>query len=106
MGLIDKCKSTDFKAVFDKMGYKYFTNGAYNLNIIGVRASGDHVSDKFDDVIVCAYNDADGKACKDCYEATTDPGGKSMTAPVSSKGCAILVPGQYRGAWTIGKHKG
>ena len=40
------------------------------------------------------------------YVVTTQPGITSLKTPVNAKGCAILVPGQYRGCWKIGLHKG
>ena len=47
-----------------------------------------------------------GIKSRNIFAATTDPGITSMTKPVSYKGCAILVPGQYRSAWKLGYHKG
>lgn len=47
-----------------------------------------------------------GIKTRDVFPATTDPGLSSMTKPMSTKGCAILVPGQYRSSWMIGYHKG
>ena len=41
------------KEVLDNKGYKYFENGDYNLNIVGIRnsATGTKVTNKFDDTI-------------------------------------------------------
>ena len=47
-----------------------------------------------------------GIKSRNIFAATTEPGITSMTKPVSYKGCAILVPGQYRSAWKLGYHKG
>lgn len=104
--LLDKIKSADFSKILVNKGYAYFTNGKYNLNIIGIRRTGIKVTNQFDDYIVVEYIDIYGIKTRDVFPATTDPGLSSMTKPMSSKGCAILVPGQYRSSWKIGYHKG
>ena len=104
--LLEKIKSADFSKILVNKGYAYFTNGKYNLNIIGVRRAGTKVTNQFDDYIVVEYIDMYGIKTRDVFPATTDPGLSSMTKPMSTKGCAILVPGQYRSSWMIGYHKG
>ena len=104
--LLEKIKSADFSKILVNKGYAYFTNGKYNLNIIGVRRAGNKVTNQFDDYIVVEYIDMYGIKTRDVFPATTDPGLTSMTKPMSTKGCAILVPGQYRSSWMIGYHKG
>ena len=104
--LLEKIKSADFSKILVNKGYAYFTNGKYNLNIIGVRRAGNKVTNQFDDYIVVEYIDMYGIKTRDVFPATTDPGLSSMTKPMSTKGCAILVPGQYRSSWMIGYHKG
>lgn len=104
--LLEKIKSADFSKILVNKGYAYFTNGKYNLNIIGVRRVGNKVTNQFDDYIVVEYIDMYGIKTRDVFPATTDPGLSSMTKPMSTKGCAILVPGQYRSSWMIGYHKG
>ena len=47
--LYSKVKDYNFEELFKKKGYTYFTNGAYNLNIIGVRAAGRNITNSFDD---------------------------------------------------------
>ena len=42
----------------------------------------------------------------DSYVATTDPGKKYLRRPINVDGAAILVPGQYRGVYHIGMHRG
>lgn len=101
-----KIAKVDFSKVLITKGYVYFSKGKYNLNIIGVRRNGNNVSNTFDDFIVVEYNDVYGIKTREVFPATTDPGITSMKNPVSRKGCAILVPGQYRGCWQIGLHKG
>ena len=104
--LLEKINSADFSKILVNKGYAYFTNGKYNLNIIGVRRAGTKVTNQFDDYIVVEYVDMYGIKTRDVFPATTDPGLSSMTKPMSTKGCAILVPGQYRSSWMIGYHKG
>ena len=104
--LLEKIKSADFSKILVNKGYAYFTNGKYNLNIIGIRRAGTKVTNQFDDYIVVEYIDMYGIKTRDVFPATTDPGLTSMTKPMSTKGCAILVPGQYRSSWMIGYHKG
>ena len=104
--LLEKIKSADFSKILVNKGYAYFTNGKYNLNIIGVRRAGNKVTNQFDDYIVVEYIDMYGIKTREVFAATTDPGLSSITNPISSKGCAILVPGQYRSSWMIGYHKG
>lgn len=106
VSLIDKIASADFSKILVDKGYAYFTNGKYNLNIIGVRKSGNKVTNRFDDFIVVEFIDNYGIKTRKVYPATTDPGLKSMENPVSVKGCAILVPGQYRSCFKLGIHKG
>ena len=105
--LYDKLVDYDFKSLFAKKHYAYFTEGSYNMNIIGVRAKTDKVvTNKFDDFIILEYKDEYEKWCRQIYKATTDPGITWIKDPMDSKGCAMMVPGQYRGLWRIGMHKG
>jgi hypothetical protein len=104
--LYSKVKEYDFEELFKKKGYAYFTNGAYNLNIIGVRAAGRNITNSFDDVLVLIYKSPSGQWQRQIYNITTDPGRYYMLNPTTRKGTAILVPGQYRGAYQIDKHRG
>lgn len=106
--LIEKCKSYDFEKLFAKKGYAYFTKGKYNLNIIGVRHKGNECTNQFDDCIVVIFNNEKGNLTRYVFTATTEPGLTQLRKPTYNtlKGCAILVPGQYRGAYQIGLHRG
>lgn len=104
--LLEKIKSADFSKILVDKDYVYFNKGKYNLNIIGVRRAGTKVTNQFDDVIVVEYIDMYGIKTREVFAATTDPGLSSITNPISSKGCAILAPGQYRSCWKLGYHKG
>ena len=104
--LLEKIKSADFSKILVDKGYVYFNKGKYNLNIIGVRRADTKVTNQFDDYIVVEYIDMYGIKTREVFAATTDPGLSSITNPISSKGCAILAPGQYRSCWKLGYHKG
>ena len=86
-------------------GYKWFSSGDYNLNIVGVRKSGHEVTNHFDDCITLSYK-VDGDWKFHCWQATTDPGEYWIDNPLNDAGCAILVPGQYRSSHKIGLHQG
>ena len=104
--LYAKCKSCDFKKLFEKKGYTYFEKGNYNMNIIGVRSNQNNkVTNKYDDCLVLIYNTETGWK-RQIYSITTEPGLSIMKAPSNAKGTAILAPGQYRGAYKIDKHNG
>ena len=89
-----------------KKGYAFFEKAdkPFNLNIIGIRSS-NNKPNSFDDLITVSW----------CYKAgwsfiksiaTTDPGLYWLNNPMNIKGTAILLPGQYRGAFKKGAHKG
>ena len=104
--LYNKVLNYNFENLFKNKGYAYFTNGAYNLNIIGVRASGAVITNSFDDILLIIYKTPTGTWNRQLYQITTDPGQFYMNKPCNSKGTAILVPGQYRGTYKIGLHRG
>lgn len=80
-----------------KLGYKWFTEGDYNLNIVGIRNSstGVKVTNAFDDYITVAYK-LNGVWGVKMWPCTVDNGG----------GSARVVPGQYTGSHAIGLHQG
>lgn len=87
-----------------RKGYAFFESGDYNLNLIGVRSSSPKPG-HFDDVLVCLYK-VGGLWRGHVWPITTDPGAHYLKNPINAEGTAILVPGQYRGAYVIGTHKG
>ena len=89
------------------LGHSWFTKGDYNLNIVGVRNSstGDQITNRFDDLITVSYK-LDGMWKFHQYQATTDPGRHWTENLLNPYGTAILVPGQYRGAYGTGLHQG
>ena len=90
--------------IIEGMGYSFFTKGNYNVNIIGVR-NPNLVSNSFDDTLICAYKVADQWVLKE-WRITTDAGKYWLQHPLNAKGCALLVPNQYRGVYKIDKHNG
>lgn len=104
----------DIEQTMAKKGYRFFSNGNYNINIIGVRTA-DNTSNSFNDWMTLSYN-KDGERRFHVWSCTTDPGLFWLENPTQiiyvpelgeyTKGTAILVPGQYRSTYTIRKHNG
>jgi len=92
------------QALRDK-GYLFFGPRAYDLNVIGIRNPSQRPG-KFDDTFCIAYIDANGHERVFTCPFTADPGLHYLQHPINAKGCAILKPGQYRGAYQIGLHRG
>ena len=88
-------------------GYKWFENGDYNLNIVGVRNSEtlNEITNKFDDCLTVSYK-VDGLWNRHCFQCTTDPGKYWAENLLNEDGVAILKEGQYRGSHQIGLHQG
>jgi hypothetical protein len=87
-------------------GHAVFTDGAYNLNLFGIRSRTAQAG-RFDDLMGCAYRATpDGPFRVHWWAATTDPGVYWLENPMKVSGTAILVPGQYRGCWKVGLHGG
>ena len=85
--------------------YKFF-EGDKNINLIGVRKE-NIVTNEFDDRLLLAYEHNGIKQVIEFADFTTDPGFYYLKKKhLNRKGCAILKPGQYRGMWRIGKHRG
>ena len=96
------------QAASEKLGYKYFTQGVLNVNIIGIRNSdtSGRVTNKFDDTMTISYIDNDMKWQYNEYNCTTDPGDDWVDNPMLEKGVAILKPGQYSKSHKIRLHGG
>lgn len=88
-------------------GYKWFENGNYNLNIVGIRNSStnEEVTNKFDDLLTVSYK-VGGIWNFHQWDCTTDPGKYYTENLLNPDGVAILVPGQYRGSHVLGMHQG
>ena len=102
------CTKEQIESAVKSKGYKWFedsNNKGYDVNIVGVRNSetNNEVTNRFDDCLTISYK-SDGEWKFRCWKATTDPGQYWMEHPMNSNGCAILVPGQYRGSHKVGNH--
>ncbi len=88
-------------------GYKYFTGGDYDVNIIGVRNSEtkNRVTNAFDDCMTLSYK-IEGEWKFHCYKCTTDPGTHWVENIMRKDGVAILKPGQYRRSHKLRLHQG
>ena len=88
--------------------YAVFDGGAvsrkYDLNLFGVRTD-DMAANTFNDSVGVFYK-FDGRWHMFMFPATTDPGTYYRERPLNVIGTALLKPGQYRGAYTVGGHKG
>jgi hypothetical protein len=95
------------EAAVKAKGYKWFENGDYNLNIVGIRNknTSDEVTNKFDDCMTVTYK-KDGMWNMSCFRCTTDPGKHWVENIMKESGVAILKEGQYRGSHKIGLHQG
>ena len=96
-----------YNTIHDKE-YKWFKQGDYDVNIVGVRNSSTkgRVTNHYDDHITLSYKLGDDWHFH-CWKATTDPGLYWIDNPMNSRGgCAILVPGQYNQVYRIDKHGG
>lgn len=94
-------------AILDRVqaaGYAVFSAGDYDLNLIGVRTS-QRISNLFDDEFHICYLEQ-GQWQHHKFACTTDPGTYWIENPGRVAGTAILKAGQWRGCWTLGKHKG
>lgn len=105
--LFYKVLKADIPTIIRSKGYAFFSNGRYNLNIIGIRKNNNNaITNKYDDILCVMYKDSTGWV-KRLFKITTEPGTYYMKKELGNpKGTAILVPGQYRGCWKIGKHNG
>ncbi len=76
------------------------------INIVGIRTK-DNTPNKWNDFITVSFADPVTNVRKFIgWEATTDPGLYWMKKPGNVKGCAALVPNQYKDAWQFGIHSG
>lgn len=98
----------EVKAVIESKNFAFFDRGAYNPNLFGIRNRASDKVDEFNDVLGVAYRDTFGNENLLLHPGTTKPGLYWLKAGKmgSDKGTFILMPGQYRGCWMLGEHKG
>lgn len=95
------------RALYVTHGYAFFgPEFAYNLNVFGVRRKAG--VNLFNDLLGCAYAPAPGAPMVvELWPGTTDPGSHYLLNPDNAANAtAIVVPGQYRGVWALGLHRG
>ena len=101
--LKNKMSVAHLQNTIEGLGYKWFSNGDYNVNIIGVR-NPNLVANSFDDTMLCAYK-VDGEWTLKEWKITTDAGSYWLENPMGD-GCALLVPNQYRSCYSLDLHQG
>lgn len=98
---------TEFLREALTMGYEVFREQAgkqLNLNLVGWRNS-ESRPNHFDD-FVTLYWEHRGEWLSRYWPASTLPGTNYLLNPLSPAGTAVLMPGQYRGAYSLGPYKG
>ena len=80
-------------------------NKSHNVNVIGVR-SNQIKANEFDDCLFLIYRNDDKDWVVHSYQITTDIGIRYLKTPINEDGAAILVPGQYRGVYSVARHRG
>ena len=85
--------------------YKFFDtpNRSLNLKIVGVRRD-NQGTNTFDDFLLVMYREGKNMISLR-WPITTDPGKYWLKNPMNPKGTAVLLPGQYRSTWQLGKHQ-
>jgi len=105
-GLHAKLIVEHLQSVLEKNNYAFFDNNkSHNDNIIGCR-SNQTKANEFDDCLFLVYRDDNKNWIVDSYQVTTDIGIRYLKTPINEDGAAILVPGQYRGVYSVAKHRG
>jgi len=105
-GLHAKLIVEHLQSVLEKNNYAFFDNNkSHNVNIIGCR-SNQTKANEFDDCLFLVYRDDNKNWIVDSYQVTTDIGIRYLKTPINEDGAAILVPGQYRGVYSVAKHRG
>lgn len=91
----------ELKSFVELKEYRFFDFGDYNLNFIWIRTN-DQITNYFTDLLYVAYR-VNGEEKLIIIPATTKPGIKGGTdSPITYEGItgtAVIVPGQYSGAW-------
>ncbi len=98
-------KKNEIEKVMKEKGYKFFSGGSYDVNIIGIRSE-DIAENTFCDQLHLLFQNSALKWVHSAYKITTVAGLSGLIKPINSRGTAILVEGQYRGSHKIRKHKG
>lgn len=90
----------EIELLFTNKSYSFF-KGDLNVNLFAIRKVVS--TNVFDDEIYMVYEENGNKVVKK-WICTTEAGKHYLNSPMNPKGTAIIVPGQYRGAYAIGNH--
>lgn len=94
----------EIRSFYEKMEYPFYTEKKeFNLNIGAIRSS-DLTINVFNDITFIAW-EWQGKGNLHIFKTTTDPGLTYLKAPKHPIGTAIIVPGYYKGVYSVGYHK-
>lgn len=106
-GAAARLLADQLQCIAESKGYAFFDykKKPWNLNIIGVR-SDIAKANKFDDSMYVVYRNSSKEWEVRLYKITTDPGTYYLKNPMSVRGTAIMVPGQYRSVYKIDHHAG
>lgn len=89
----------------EEYGYKVFSDGPYDLNIIAVRNL-ENNANQYDDKLHVCYLSDDGHWREDIFQVSTDAG-RYWLEKEDYKACAVYKhPQQARGAYKVGMHRG
>ena len=96
---------SDIVEAMEAKGYAVFRNPrGHDLNLVGIRTA-DLAPNTFNDWLTVFYT-FEGVWNYFAFPATTDPGTYYREYPINVRGTAVMKPGQYRGAYKIGHHRG
>jgi hypothetical protein len=90
----------EIEKLFKDNNYVFF-KGELNINLFAIRKKIN--TNLFDDELYIAYEE-NGKQIVKMWPCTTDAGATYLKKPINKNGTAIIVPGQYRGVYGIGRH--
>ncbi len=94
------------RQAYEEKGYVFFERQKYDLNIGAIRSSTTKPN-RFDDSFFVAFIDERATWRVAMWACTTDPGlfylGSNKMG--NRSGTAVLIPGQYRQCWKLGKHR-
>jgi hypothetical protein len=89
------------QSIIKSKQYIWYDDG--RLNLIGIRSK-NRRANKFDDwFTITFYLDKSYKTY--LYPCTTDPGSYWLNNLLNPRGCAILVPGQYKDVYSLALHR-
>jgi hypothetical protein len=93
------------QAAADAQGFRLWTKGDYNLNVIGIRNPDDQAAlDAFNDAMLWLWRVA-GEWQFAVFKITMDPGQPSVKSPRRTDGTARLIaPQQISRLWVQGNH--